>query len=116
MKRFLRKNSKITPKMLEYSAAILTKSYVDSNKLVYCNEFLQAGKAFRVLECGFSDYYFDENLRKKGIKNNIEWCKIEIMDQSAPPDCCYFFVKAKDLEPINDPDFAFGSGFLIEED
>ena len=38
------------------------------------------------------------------------------MDSSSPPDCCDFFVKAEDLEPINDPDFAFGSGSLIEDD
>lgn len=112
----LRKNSKLTPKMAEYSPAILTKSYVDSNKFTHGIEFLQAGKAFRVLECGFSEFYLDEKYRTKGIKNNIEWCQIEIMDRSAPFDCHDFFVKAEDLEPITDPDFAFGSGDLIEED
>ena len=48
MTDLLIKNLNLTPKMSEYTAPILTKSYVDSNKLIDCHQFLQAGKAFRV--------------------------------------------------------------------
>ena len=107
MNPFLRKNPKITPKMPEYSPAILTKSYVEFYKNFRCREFLKEGKAFRVIECGFYEYDYDENYRKKGLKNNIEWCEIEIMDRSSPPDCCDFFVKADDLNLITRPNFKF---------
>ena len=93
MAPFLLKNPELTPKMPEYSKAILTKSYVDFYKPGYCSE------------CGFSEYDFDEKLRQKGLKNNTEWCQIELMDRDIPPDCYDFFVKAKDLKQIEDPDF-----------
>ena len=107
MRTCLSENSKLTPKMPEYSAATLTKSYVDFYKSSYCSEFLESGKNFRVNKCGYSEYYFDEKLRQKGLKNNTEWCEIEIMDQFTPPDCRDFYVKAEDLEPIKDPNFRF---------
>lgn len=107
MDLFLRKNSELTPKMPEYSAAILTKSYVDFYDLYYCSEFLEAGKPCLVLECGFSEYYFDVPYIPKGPKNDIEWCKIDVMDRDIPPDCSEFYVKAEDLERIEDPTFTF---------
>ena len=109
MQLFLRKNPELTPKMPEYSPAILTKSYVDFYKPGYCSEFLEAGKPCLVLECGLSDYNFDDNFRKKDPKNNIEWCEIEVIDKDLPPDCSEFYVHAADLEPIEDPDFHFYS-------
>ena len=105
MAPFLLKNPELTPKMPEYSKAILTKSYVDFYTSDYCSDFLELGKTIRVIECGFSEYDFDEKLRQKGLKNNTEWCQIEIMDRDIPPDCYDFFVKAKDLKQIEDPDF-----------
>ena len=107
MDLFLRENPKITPKMPEYSPAILTKSYVDCYKSGYCSEFLEAGKAFLVLKCGFSEYCFDESYIPTGPKNDIEWCQIEIMDRDVPPDCSEFYVHAADLKLIEDPDFYF---------
>ena len=109
MQLFLRKNSEIIPKIPENSAARLTKSYVDFYDSDYCSEFLQEGKAFLVIKCGLSDYNFDDNLRTQDPKNNIEWCEIELMDPLVPPDCFEFYVKAADLEPIEDPDFHFYS-------
>ena len=107
MRAFLRKNPELTPKMPENSAARLTKSYVEVYNLQHCNEFLEPGKAFLVNECGLSYFYFDENLGQQGLKDNIEWCEIEVMDQYSPPDCREFYVKAEDLKPIEDPTFRF---------
>ena len=109
MRTCFEKNSELTPKMPENSAARLTKSYVDFYKSSYCGEFLEVGKAFLVNECGYSEYYFDEKLRLQGPKNDIEWCQIDVMDRSSPPDCREFYVHAADLEPIEDPDFHFYS-------
>ena len=107
MHLFLRENPKLTPKMPEYSKAILTKSYVDFYKSGYCNEFLEAGKPFLVLECGFSEYYHDELYIPEGPKNSIEWCEIEIVDRDSPQDCREFYVKAEDLERIENPNYRF---------
>ena len=104
---FLRENPKLTPKMPEYSKAILTKSYVDYYKRDYCSVFLEADKAFLVLECGFSEYYHDGRYIPEGPKNDIEWCKIEIMDRDVPPDCSEYYVKAEDLEQTEDSTFTF---------
>ena len=107
MRAFLRKNPKLTPKMPENSAARLTKSYVEVYNLEHCNQFLEPGKAFLVNECGLSDFYFDENLGQQGLKDGIEWCEIEVMDIDSPPDCSEFYVKAEDLDRIEDPNFKF---------
>ena len=104
---FLRKNPELTPKMPENSAARLTKSYVEVYNLEHCNEFLEPGKAFLVNKCGFSEYYFDPLYIPKGPKNDIEWCEIDVMDRDVPPDCSEFYVKAEDLERIEDPTFTF---------
>ena len=113
---FLRKNPDLTPKMPEYSAARLTKSYVAFYKTYHCNEFLESGKNFRVVKCGYCDYHYDEKYRQGRLKDDTEWCQIEIMAQFTPPDCNYFFVKAEDLEPLNDPDFKFWVGGERVED
>ena len=107
MDLFLRENPKITPKMPEYSKAFLTKSYVDCYKPDYCSEFLEAGKPCLVLKCGFSEYYFDEPYIPTGPKNDIEWCEIDVMGRDIPPDCSEFYVKAEDLDRIEDPNFRF---------
>ena len=104
---YLRKNSELTPKMPENSAARLTKSYVEFCKRYHCNEFLEPGKDFLVNECGLSYFYFDEKGRQQGLKDNIEWCEIQVMDQYSPPDCPEIYVKAEDLERIEDPTFRF---------
>ena len=116
MRVYLRENPELKPKMPKNSAAILTKSYVDSYKYHDCGEFLKAGKACLVLECGFYDYYFDEEHRQKGLKDSIEWCEIEIMDQYSPPDCGEFYVKAEDLKLIEDPEFRFQAAGLKKKD
>ena len=107
MYEIFKKNLTLTPKILKDSPAILKKNYIESNQLVLCHEFLKAGAIFRVVECGFSTFYVDDQFQIKNIKNETEWCKIQIMDSYSSPDCCDFFVKAEDLEPIKDPDFAF---------
>lgn len=104
MQLFLRENPEITPKIPENSPAKLTKSYVEYYKYYYCSEFLQEGKAILVIKCGLSDYGFDDNLRTKDPKNNIEWCEIEVIDRLLPPDCYEFYVHATDLELIEDRD------------
>ena len=107
MRTCFEKNSELTPKMPEYSKATLTKSYVDFYHLDHCSEFLEAGKPCLVLECAFSEYYFDEKLRLQGLKNDIEWCQIDVMHRDIPPDCREFYVKAEDLVQIEDPNFTF---------
>ena len=116
MRVYLRTNPELTPKLPENSAATLTKSYVEVYNLEDCSEFLESGKNFMVNKCGLYDYYFDEKHRQQGLKDNIEWCEIEVMDQYAPQDCHEFYVKAEDLKPIEDPTFRFQAAGLKKKD